>query len=211
MTFYDSMIFDLDGTIWDSRHSVAVARNRVVEKLGLNLPDFTAEDVQKSMGLPMDQVYEMSFSTVSKEDYKNVRLHLDAEIFSAVFERSATLYPHVSETLNDLYSQFSLYLVSNCSTRYLETFLDWSGYRHFFKDMLCNGHNEKPKSENIQLIVSRNHLKHPVYIGDTAGDHSAAKTAGVDYIHADYGFVHPIEECLKISDFSELRSLAKYP
>ena len=57
MKAYDSMIFDLDGTIWDSREPVALARNNVVKKLGLNLPPFTAQDVQKTMGLPMDKVF----------------------------------------------------------------------------------------------------------------------------------------------------------
>lgn len=207
MNPYDSIIFDLDGTLWDSRQSVAEARNRVVRRLKLDLPDFTAEDVQKSMGLPMDKVYEMSFSTVSREDYRLVRQHLDAEISSVISEKGATLYPNVYDTIKILNARLPLYLVSNCSTKYLETFLKWSAYGDCFKEMLCNGHNDKPKSENIRQIVTKNQLKRPVYVGDTAGDHEAATRAGVAYIHADYGFGTSMGECLKISDFSELTTM----
>jgi phosphoglycolate phosphatase len=203
----DSMIFDLDGTLWDSRQPVAEARNNVVKKLGLNLPDFTAEDVQKTMGLPMDKVYQMCFSSISREEYAEVRRHLDAEISSVVMERGARIYSEVENTLVALTKRFPLFIVSNCSQRYLATYFDWSGHQRFFKDSLCNGSNGLPKSENIRLIVQRNGLKRPVYIGDMSGDHSAAVEAGVEYIHVDYGFGNPNGECQRIAAFSELTHL----
>lgn len=44
------------------------------------------------------------------------------------------------------------------------------------------------KDENIKLIVKRNNLKNPVYVGDTQGDFLACKNANVPFIFAAYGF-----------------------
>jgi len=38
------------------------------------------------------------------------------------------------------------------------------------------------------MVVKRNNLLRPIYIGDTAGDAKASKEAGVPFIYARYGF-----------------------
>ena len=58
----------------------------------------------------------------------------------------------------------------------------------YFKDWECIGRTGRPKGENIQLVVQRNGLKSPVYVGDTILDCQAAQQAGVPFIHASYGF-----------------------
>ncbi|MDR3608498.1 MAG: HAD family hydrolase [Oligoflexia bacterium] len=207
MNKFDSVIFDLDGTLWDLRAQVAQARNNVVRKLGLDVPAFTAEDVQKTMGLPSSKVYQIAFSTVPEEQHKEIRAHFDTEIKSIVMSGSGYFFPDVDRVIPRLHGRLPLFLVSNCSQGYLATFLEWSGYGKYFKDMTCYGENGLPKARNISAIVQRNHLKRPVYVGDTAGDHQSATDAGVDYIHADYGFGQPLGECVRIPSFSSLESL----
>lgn len=204
---FDSIIFDLDGTLWDSRQPVANARNNVVARLGLNLPEFTAADVQRTMGLPMDKVYQIAFPTVAPDDFMRVRQHLDAEIAHVVLNEGATLFPLVEATLAELHQRTALYLVSNCSTRYLATYFQWSGHQKYFRDSVCYGDNQLPKSENIRLIQSRNKLQNPVYIGDTSGDHQASLSAGVGYIHVNYGFGQPLSECTRIDCISRLAEI----
>ena len=58
----------------------------------------------------------------------------------------------------------------------------------FITDFECIGRTGKPKSENIKLIVERNHLQNPVYVGDTQWDCDAATAADVPFIFAAYGF-----------------------
>lgn len=188
---------------------MAKARNNVASRLRLNLPEFTALDVQKTMGLPVDKVYELSFSKVAKSEFEVIRKHLDAEIAAIVANEGATLFPNVEKALRFLSEKVPLFLVSNCSERYLATYFEWSGHRTLFKDSICYGENRLPKSANINIISSRNNLQKPVYIGDTNGDHQAALTAGVPYIHADYGFGKPDGPCSKISDISQLMALFK--
>ena len=66
----------------------------------------------------------------------------------------------------------------------------------------------KNKDENIRLIIERNNLKSPVYVGDTQGDFDACKKAGVPFIWAAYGFGKDVvADAGKIDEFSELEKL----
>ena len=59
---------------------------------------------------------------------------------------------------------------------------------HHFKDIEMSGRTGMEKGENIKLIMKRNGIDNAVYVGDTAGDESAARYAGIPFIWAAYGF-----------------------
>lgn len=62
---------------------------------------------------------------------------------------------------------------------------------------------------NIKILMERNNIKTAVYIGDTEGDETAARFAGIPFIYAEYGFgtaqapdasiknIREIAECIK--------------
>ena len=58
----------------------------------------------------------------------------------------------------------------------------------------------------IRLIVERNGLQSPVYVGDTQWDCDAATAAGVPFIFAAYGFGH-VENTPAIASIDELPKL----
>ena len=76
------------------------------------------------------------------------------------------------------------------------------------RDFECIGRTGKPKSENIRLIIERNGLKAPVYVGDTQWDFDAATAAGVPFIFAAYGFGH-VENTPRIAAPAELPALVE--
>ncbi|WP_332870072.1 HAD family hydrolase [Salisediminibacterium selenitireducens] len=63
------------------------------------------------------------------------------------------------------------------------------------------------KGENIKLIIERNHLFNPVYVGDTEGDLQASRYAGVPFVYAAYGFGHVREYDDVIEGFDELLNI----
>ena len=77
-------------------------------------------------------------------------------------------------------------------------------------DFECFGHTGFSKGKNISLIIERNGIKKPVYLGDTQGDYEACKEAGVPFIFASYGFGKPEGYAASISSFPELESVTGF-
>lgn len=124
-------------------------------------------------------------------------------------ERGGILYPQLAETLYTLSKKYPLYIVSNCQDGYIESFLTAHLMSDFFKDTECWGRTFLPKSESNKILIERNNLKNPVYVGDTSGDAKSAKDAGIDFIYAEYGFGDVSKDCYvaKIESFAELAEI----
>ena len=104
-----------------------------------------------------------------------------------------------------------VFIVSNCQSGYIELVMEKTGITEYVKDFECFGDTGKNKDENIKLIVERNNLKKPVYVGDTQGDYEACTKAGVPFIWAAYGFGRPDDDkyFAKLEDFPKLEELLR--
>ncbi len=182
------IIFDMDGTLWDSAENVAKSWNTVVEREAEAIREITTEDIKNVMGHTMTEIAEMLFPMLEKDRaYSLMDACCKAEN-EYLRVHGGNLYPGLESTLKTLSESYPLYIVSNCQSGYIEAFLDYYGFWKYFKDIECFGNNGKDKWENIALIVKRNHLERAVYVGDIQGDYDSSKKAGVDFIHAAYGF-----------------------
>ncbi len=203
---YDSIIFDMDGTIWDTTREVCAAWNKVLENAG-NSKRITEKELSGYMGLPMDEIAMRMFKT---DNYESVAklfkscLNYENEYIAA---NGAKLYHDLINALEALYTQIPLYIVSNCQSGYIETFYKAHNTEKYFKDYICFGDNGLLKAQNIKLIAKRNGLVNPVYVGDTQGDSDAAAAAGVDFIWAAYGFGSADRYVMKIDVISQLLTL----
>ena len=106
-----------------------------------------------------------------------------------------------------LAEKYPLFIVSNCQCGYIEVLLKTTGLGPYIKDHLCFGETQVSKGETMRMLVERNNLKSPVYIGDTQGDADACKAADVPFIFAEYGFGEVPSANRRIREFSELRDL----
>ena len=200
----DGLIFDLDGTLWDSTAACADAWNDALVRLRLEAQAFSAKDVEKIMGMPHKKVFETLFPQHQEETREKIATEFYEREIEAVQGEGAFLYPGVEEGLRNLHQHFPLYLVSNCQPDYLQVFLELTRFHSLFKDMECHGNTGLSKAENIKRVVERNGLKRAVYIGDTSGDHDSANQAGIGYVHVNYGFGRSLGPCQSFDSFSEL-------
>ncbi|EGW40235.1 hypothetical protein DOT_1880 [Desulfosporosinus sp. OT] len=63
------------------------------------------------------------------------------------------------------------------------------------------------KGETNKIIMARNDLKKPIYVGDTHGDAQSAKVAEVLFVYASYGFGEVEDYDYVIDRFEELLTL----
>ncbi len=197
------ILFDLDGTLWDSSENVVIAWNRAFEKRG-NPLRITNEDMKGFMGKQLIDIARIMFPNESDSTLERVLDECSDEELSYLEAHGGVLFPKLEETLKELKERYFLGIISNCQSGYIEVFLKYYGFERYFDDIECSGNTGLPKGDNIALVVKRNNLDKAIYIGDTAGDCDAADAAGVPFVHASYGFGKPNRETMRLESIAEL-------
>jgi phosphoglycolate phosphatase len=203
----DGLIFDLDGTLWDAAPACTAAWNETMRELGEENHFVDAEKVRSFSGLPIATIFSRYFEFIPKENYKQVSDRYKAAEMISVKKMGGILYPGVKEELIALKKDYRLFIVSNCLHGYIDNFITFHNLQSIFSDFEYFENTGLPKSENIRLIVERNKLKQPVYIGDTEWDHDAASKNGIPFIYAAYGFGKADTAEWRIDEFGELQNL----
>lgn len=208
---FDGVIFDLDGTLWDSLDGICLSWNRVLAEEAPALAGrVTPEGLTACMGMLLPDIAARLLPELPPERLASVLERCCREENDYLAGRGGRLYPGVAETLPLLARERPLFIVSNCQDGYIEAFFAAHGLREFFRDWECPGRTGKPKGDNIRLVAARNGLSRPVYVGDTAGDFKAASAAGVPFIHAAYGF-GAVEGVPALDRFDRLPALLARP
>jgi len=184
----DALIFDLDGTLWDSTVTVCQAWNQVLIRQFPNRPSLSQSDIARVMGKTHAEICATLFPDIPPGQWDPLVRQCYVEEERAIHARGGKLYAGVEKGLSRLFAHYPLYIVSNCQSGYIEAFLEWSGLENLFVGFECHGNTGEDKSTNILRIMRRHTLTNPVYIGDTPGDFSAARQAGIPFFHARYGF-----------------------
>lgn len=200
----DSIIFDMDGTLWDAVDSYAVIWNVSLDQVGIEHEPVRREELLKHMGSYLDRILEKLIPDVPKQkELLQLVMKNEAEMMP---ELGGRLYPGVRETLAELVRHYRLFMVSNCGPQGLENFVAYNGLQGYFDDLLSHGGNGKSKTENIRLLIEKYGLKSPVYVGDTQGDADSTHAADVPFIWTSYGFGKVDNAKAEVSRFDELPS-----
>lgn len=198
------VIFDLDGTMWDSSESVTAAYNIGLKRMGYGLR-LTLDEVRAAMGKTMTEIAHMYFDAIDPERAEEIMVECIAEEMEYLKTAGGVVYDGLSDVLSELKKRvYFLACVSNCQSGYIEAFYDATGLGHFFDDKECWGGTGLSKAENIRLVVERNGLDDAVYVGDTMGDFESARAAGVRFIHAKYGYGDVPDGTTEIMSIREL-------
>lgn len=203
----DSIIFDVDGTLWDSTDSVARSWNLAIqENSSLDLT-ITENALQQVFGKTMTEIADTLFSRLPEKERMKL-LEVCFQYENRYLEtHPGKLYDGVTDTLAVLSGQYPLFIVSNCQKGYIEVLLRTCSLEPFIKDHLCFGETQTSKGQTILTLMKRNGLKNPVYVGDTRGDADACAEAGIPFIFAGYGFGDVPDAKMRISKFTDLKDL----
>ena len=205
------IIFDMDGTVWDSSENVARAWTVKVHEAGYTDKTVTREDIQSVMGKPMDVIADTLFTYTEKgPERDNLRYSCENYENEYLRQNGGILYDSVLETWAKLKENgYHIYIVSNCQAGYIESFLSFYNIAYgtpedLVEDIECYGNNLLQKDENIKLLAERNGLTSACYVGDIQSDYDATVKAGFPFIHAKYGFGTINAEVPYINAFGDL-------
>lgn len=205
----DGIIFDVDGTLWESVNSIWLAWKEELANLGYQY-EFSVEQFKSLFGQPVDRFGDVLFSDLSVEDRRALAHHC-AECQLNKMRENRLLYPYdgVVEALPVFAKDYPLFIVTNADNGYAQLFMEFTHTEDCFTDFEHLGIPGRTKADNIRIIMERNHLRNAVYVGDTALDQQSSQEAGARFIWASYGFDSTVENDLIIHNFHELHNCLK--
>lgn len=203
----DGIIFDIDGTLWDSTYTAAKAWNEAVKEYGNLDVEITADLLKQEFGKPMDVICSDVFPMLDKKGQEDI-LELCCKWEHIMLNKLGGIpLGNIKETIEDLAKRHTLYIVSNCQCGYIELVMKYFNIEDLIKDHLCFGETGTSKGQTIFTLMNRNNIKDPVYVGDTDGDHKACIEAGIPFVFAKYGFGHTEDPAYTIERFEELTEM----
>ncbi|MDF2587972.1 MAG: Haloacid dehalogenase domain protein hydrolase [Anaerocolumna sp.] len=203
----DSIIFDLDGTLWDATDAAAKVWRDVAKKYPEVTDEITADKLKKLYGLPLEEIAVKLLLSAKKETAIAIMRESIVKQCPYIEEVGGILYPNLEVTLKELKKKYKIFIVSNCEEGYIQCFLNAHGLHEYFEDFEYPGRSGVLKADNIRLIIKRNNLVNPVYVGDTLGDATATREAGIPFVFARYGFGHVDDYDYVIDSVEELLNI----
>lgn len=199
----NSILFDLDGTLWDTTVEVEKIWNKIAMEYGLNI---SKEQIKNIMGLTKREIIEYLFKGNNKDGNEFITKCQEKEN-DYLKENGGHIYKNTIKTIKKLVNKYDLYIVSNCRAGYIESFIEHYSLQEFFKDFECSGNTGMTKYENINSVLKRNNILKAIYVGDTQKDYESAIKNELPFIWAEYGFGNCDKYYKKIKDISELLNI----
>lgn len=183
-----NLIFDLDGTLWNTEKSYYYAFNKFLANNPSKASQMDVNVVEKLKSITMDKMAPLLFPLDNDEErYHNM---LECLKYSCEYLiNNENIEQKKIDDLLKLSKEYNLYIVSNCPFEYIDIFFKKTNLRSIFKDVVALGgftvNNDFDKSNNLANLVRKENLKkeETFFIGDSHLDLEASEYAKVNFIY----------------------------
>jgi phosphoglycolate phosphatase len=192
-----ALVFDLDGTLIDSRRDITTAINRT--RAGYGLPPLTLEQVVTLVGEGARVLIERAFSSDWGPGLPPERIDEALAIYLGHY-RDVCLdetrpYPGIEEMLEALSAAYPMALLSNKGEELSRIVLRGLGLDRWFREILGGDSlpTRKPNPAGLRLVAQRLGVAPAslLMVGDTRIDAETARNAGCPFALVEWGFPRP--------------------
>lgn len=190
MKKYDTIIFDLDGTLLNTLEDLADCVNYALKQT--KMPTRTMEEVRSFVGNGVGRLMELSIPGGRENPQFEEAFTLFREAYSLHCNDKTGLYPQIKELLSELKRrEYKMAIVSN---KYYNAVLELQ--KLYFSEYLDvaigekEGICKKPAPDTVlEALRKLNSSKETsVYVGDSEVDIATARNVGMDCIAVTWGF-----------------------
>lgn len=204
-----AIIFDLDGTLWETLEQTYISANEVAAKYPFvkNIPRNT---IAQCMGYTVEECAELYIPYLARDIRLPIFLEMLEHHVKYLNEYGGNIYPNLENILKELREKYFLGIVSNCGSNYIEAFLNSSNLGKYFLDYIAAGKEQMSKGNAIIKLMQRNGIDQAIYVGDTLKDYQASEIANISFVHAKYGFQPNLNCNYSINNIKELPILLSF-
>ena len=184
----DSMIFDMDGTLWDAVDTYCRVWDSTFAALGIRREPVRYEELRAQMGKPLEDIFDAIAAPDApyRKEFFTLLPRIEVAIEPIL---GGKIYPGVRDALTVLHNRgIRLFMVSNCLESGLDNFYEYSGFGALFTDRRTYGGTGHDKDINLCELRNVYKLERPVYVGDIQRDCDSTHKAGMEFVWASYGF-----------------------
>jgi phosphoglycolate phosphatase len=198
----DSIIFDMDGTLWDGLDIYVESWNKGLKTHKVNR-SVNRDEIAGMLGWERHKVLQSILPEYEMVEQERIHDTVSGFTPALLKEMDGILYDDVKDGLKKLAAKYKLFIVSNCDEGLITHFMAWAGIEKYITDEFAHGVNSMPKNHNIKLLMEKHHLKNAVYVGDTQGDSEQSELAHVPFVFLSYGFGITDQFTLKFDNFND--------
>ncbi len=189
---YDTVIFDLDGTLMDTLEDLANAVNEILKRHGY--PVKTITEVRRIVGNGLRQTLTLCLPEGTEQQEVERLLPEFAAYYQAHCQIKTKPYDGIMDTLRELCERgYKMAIVSNKRDEAVKT-LNEEYFQAYVK--VAIGENEdmgikkKPAPDTVfQALRELGSVRErAVYVGDSEVDRMTAENAGLPCVSVDWGF-----------------------
>lgn len=188
-----ALIYDLDGTLADTRRDIVRAANHMRERMGLApLPD---EAVRRAVGMGLKALVRRCLET-EEDRHLQAGMRLYREFYEAHLLDHTRLYPSARAVLERFRGRVQA-VVTNKPEVYSRRVLEGLGVAGFFERVVGgdSGHPKKPDPAAVRALLEEKEIgpEAAVLIGDSPIDAVTARAAGIESVCVTHGFSEEAE------------------
>ncbi len=213
MKKYQLIIFDWDGTLYDSAAHIIQCMQQTAKDFKVKLPDVAA--LRQVIGLSFEKATERNFPEIKEDQLQEFAETFRRHMYSDQLNQPA-LFEGTYDVLNDLKKLgYWLSIATGKSRPSLDRELKEFALKDFFMTSRCACETQSKPHPQMLLEIMDELGRSPnetLMIGDTIFDLELAANASVDALAVNYGahdeedlLKHDIKGCL-----SDIRQLPKW-